>query len=161
MTAGNQQARITQAPPVTTREALVQATSFLLRRTGYYGTGLREILALSGCPKGSLYHYFPGGKDELVIAAIEVAGHHEGIARAAAAAYDSWIAEVRDFLRTSLGLGEEAALILAEAAVAMLEGALILARARRSPEALHRTGLQLRRLLAPYGESSRDSFPVS
>jgi len=42
----------------------------LLERQGYYGTGLNEIVQQSGAPKGSLYHYFPGGKEELAAAAI-------------------------------------------------------------------------------------------
>lgn len=62
------------APQLPTRANLVTETAVLLRRQGYSGTGLKEILAASGCPKGSLYHYFPGGKDELVVAALEAAG---------------------------------------------------------------------------------------
>lgn len=42
-----------------------------LRRRGFHGIGLTELLALAGAPKGVLYHHFPGGKTELAVAAIE------------------------------------------------------------------------------------------
>ena len=53
------------------KEAFVQTTQQLLRRQGYAATGLGEIVARSGAPKGSLYFHFPGGKEELAIAAME------------------------------------------------------------------------------------------
>jgi TetR/AcrR family transcriptional repressor of lmrAB and yxaGH operons len=53
-----------------TRKKLVDATAALLRRQGYHATGLSEIVAESGAPRGSLYFYFPGGKDELARAAL-------------------------------------------------------------------------------------------
>jgi len=56
------------------REALIWAAARLFRRNGYAGTGLNAILAASGAPRGSLYHYFPGGKEEIGAAAVEAAG---------------------------------------------------------------------------------------
>jgi len=41
-----------------------------LRTAGYHHTGLNQIVADSGAPKGSMYHYFPGGKAELAVAAV-------------------------------------------------------------------------------------------
>jgi TetR/AcrR family transcriptional repressor of lmrAB and yxaGH operons len=46
----------------------------MFRVHGYSGTGLADILAESGAPKGSLYHYFPGGKAEIGAAAVGFAG---------------------------------------------------------------------------------------
>lgn len=57
-----------------TRDRLVGAAARLFQERGYAATGLAEILSLSGAPKGSLYHYFPGGKEDLAIAAAELAG---------------------------------------------------------------------------------------
>lgn len=42
-----------------------------MRCKGYYGTGIREILQSANVPKGSLYHHFPMGKDDLVAEALE------------------------------------------------------------------------------------------
>jgi len=53
---------------------LTYAAIGLFRCQGYSATGLSEILAASQAPKGSLYHYFPGGKEELGATAVEVAG---------------------------------------------------------------------------------------
>lgn len=41
-----------------------------MRRRGYHATGLAEVLARSEAPKGSLYHYFPGGKEQLASEAV-------------------------------------------------------------------------------------------
>ena len=57
-----------------TRKKLVDATADLLRRQGYHATGLSAIVEHSGAPRGSLYFYFPGGKDELARAALDAAG---------------------------------------------------------------------------------------
>jgi TetR/AcrR family transcriptional regulator, lmrAB and yxaGH operons repressor len=57
-----------------TRKKLVDATGDLLRRQGFHATGLSDIVAESGAPRGSLYFYFPGGKDELARAALDAAG---------------------------------------------------------------------------------------
>jgi TetR/AcrR family transcriptional regulator, lmrAB and yxaGH operons repressor len=57
-----------------TRKKLVDATAVLLRKQGYHATGLSAIVDESGAPRGSVYFYFPGGKDELAVAAIEQAG---------------------------------------------------------------------------------------
>lgn len=50
---------------------IVRAAAALFRRKGYNGTGLNEILEASGAPKGSLYHYFPRGKEQIGAAAMD------------------------------------------------------------------------------------------
>ncbi len=57
-----------------TRDRLVQASAALLQRQGLTGTGIKQILAEAHAPFSSLYHYFPGGKDELAMAAIRDSG---------------------------------------------------------------------------------------
>jgi len=56
------------------KQALVQTAMRLFRRQGYASSGLNQILSESQAPKGSLYYYFPGGKEELAVAAVELAG---------------------------------------------------------------------------------------
>ncbi len=56
------------------RAAIVEAAVRLFRRQGYAATGINEIAADSGAPKGSLYHYFPAGKAQIGAAAVTLAG---------------------------------------------------------------------------------------
>jgi AcrR family transcriptional regulator len=46
----------------------------MLRRRGMHATSIREVARHSGAPLGSTYHYFPGGKDQLVTEAVRYAG---------------------------------------------------------------------------------------
>src|SRR5947208_14533905 len=55
------------APP---RDRMVGAAADLIRRQGVAATGMRQIVARARAPRGSLQHYFPGGKDQLVAEAI-------------------------------------------------------------------------------------------
>jgi TetR/AcrR family transcriptional repressor of lmrAB and yxaGH operons len=54
------------------RQRMVQSTIQSLARRGLQGTSLSEVLELSGAPRGSIYHHFPGGKDELAGAAVDL-----------------------------------------------------------------------------------------
>jgi TetR/AcrR family transcriptional repressor of lmrAB and yxaGH operons len=166
------------------KQKLVRTAMRLFRRQGYASTGLQQIVAESGAPKGSLYHYFPSGKEALGEAAVRLAGgllrerlvelaarHAEpksflrawcrvmagwmqesgfrsgcpiattlletapqspGITAAGGAAVDGWIDVIGGVLARS-GLGPREARERAELIVAAMEGALILARIRRSP----------------------------
>jgi AcrR family transcriptional regulator len=57
-----------------TRERILDSSGELFRRQGYMGTGVKQIVAEAGAPFGSLYHFFPGGKEELGAATIRRSG---------------------------------------------------------------------------------------
>ncbi len=56
------------------REQILQTTCALLEKQGYHGTGLNEIIKESGSPKGSLYYYFPEGKEQIAAEAVLQSG---------------------------------------------------------------------------------------
>jgi TetR/AcrR family transcriptional regulator, lmrAB and yxaGH operons repressor len=56
------------------RERMADAAAVLLAKEGYHATSFAEVIEASGAPRGSIYHHFPGGKDELVEFALERQG---------------------------------------------------------------------------------------
>jgi TetR/AcrR family transcriptional regulator, lmrAB and yxaGH operons repressor len=54
-----------------TRRRMIEAASRLFQACGYRGTSWRQLVRESGTPWGSIQHHFPGGKEELGIAAVE------------------------------------------------------------------------------------------
>lgn len=182
-----------------TRRRLVEATAGLLQRQGFNGTGLLEVLDEAGAPRGSLYHHFPGGKEQLTVEAIEYSrgvisawlrkslDAHPDPARAFAdiaeryarrlerseftlgcpvaavalegapisdrlrRASESALAEWEDLLAGHLvasgRVDPVAAAGLATAFICSLEGALMVARARRSAQPMQAVGAQFSALL--------------
>lgn len=57
-----------------TRDRILEKTCELLESQGYHATGLNQIVKESGTPKGSLYYYFPEGKEEITEEAIRRTG---------------------------------------------------------------------------------------
>lgn len=84
------------------REKLVTTAATLLRRRGYAATATTDVLRASGATSGSLYHHFPGGKEDLAVAALTASGlaveqrFTEVLAahRSTAAALKHWVAEL-------------------------------------------------------------------
>ena len=62
----------------TTRERIVNAGADLFRRQGYNATGVKQIVEAARAPFGSLYHFFPGGKEQLGAATIRWSGEMYG-----------------------------------------------------------------------------------
>lgn len=60
------------------KERILDASSELFRRQGLTGTGIKQILDQARAPFGSLYHHFPGGKDELAAETVKRAGAYYG-----------------------------------------------------------------------------------
>ncbi|MFE9613906.1 TetR/AcrR family transcriptional regulator [Streptomyces sp. NPDC006012] len=60
------------------RERMVFSAAQLIRRDGVTATGMREVAAHAQAPRGSLQHYFPGGKEQLVNEAVDWAGRYAG-----------------------------------------------------------------------------------
>ncbi|MFV0131476.1 TetR/AcrR family transcriptional regulator [Streptomyces sp. HMX112] len=60
------------------RERMVFSAAQLIRRHGVTATGMRDVAAHARAPRGSLQHYFPGGKPQLVNEAVDWAGRYAG-----------------------------------------------------------------------------------
>src|SRR5262249_60721628 len=58
-----------------TRESILTAAAELMRHKGYGAVGMKDIVAASGAPIGSLYHHFRGGKVQIAREALINAGH--------------------------------------------------------------------------------------
>ena len=56
------------------REQMVASAVALLARRGLQATSFSEVLQHSGAPRGSVYHHFPEGKDQMIGAALDAAG---------------------------------------------------------------------------------------
>jgi AcrR family transcriptional regulator len=95
---------VTTQAEVPTRDRIVYASAELFRRQGYAGTGLKQISTESGATLGSIYHFFPGGKEALADEVLRTGGRfflalYETIAGAA----PDLVSAVRDFFA---GAGE-------------------------------------------------------
>ncbi len=54
-----------------TRTRMIETTLRLIQARGLHGASLNDILGESGAPRGSLYFHFPGGKQALVLEAMQ------------------------------------------------------------------------------------------
>ena len=54
------------------KEQMIEGAIHLLATKGLQATSFSEVLALTGAPRGSIYHHFPKGKNELIAAALDV-----------------------------------------------------------------------------------------
>jgi TetR/AcrR family transcriptional repressor of lmrAB and yxaGH operons len=129
----------------------VAAAATLFRRGGYAASGVADIVAASGAPKGSLYHHFPDGKDAIGAAAVtfaaarvtatleQLAARHTdagGLLRAYAALLAGWMAKsgFRDgcpITTTVLETVPASQLITAAAATGFVQWQAVFVRALR------------------------------
>lgn len=178
------------------RNDLVVAIAEVFRAHGYAGASLSLITEATGLGKGSLYNFFPGGKDEMATAVLahidrwfennvftplrEAERPQEGIDRMLSAtdayfhsgrriclvgafalddARDRFATEIKSYfarwvadLAGALRRAEHAeAMLLAEEAVAAIQGASTLARAFDDPAVFSRSMMQIRRRLGVAG----------
>src|SRR5260370_22984082 len=63
-------------PMTSPRERMVVSAALLIRERGAQPTAIADVLAHSGAPRGSAYHYFPGGRTQLLCEAIDYAGEY-------------------------------------------------------------------------------------
>jgi TetR/AcrR family transcriptional repressor of lmrAB and yxaGH operons len=59
-----------------TRQKMVEGAARLLAQKGLQETSFSSVLELTKAPRGSIYHHFPEGKNQLVRAAVDLAGAH-------------------------------------------------------------------------------------
>ena len=92
------------------RERMVISAALLIRERGAHPTAIADVLEHSGAPRGSAYHYFPGGRTQLLCEAIDYAGGYIAakIAKAESSvdALDKLFADYRkQLLRTGFRAG--------------------------------------------------------
>jgi AcrR family transcriptional regulator len=89
---------VTAQTQLPTRDRIVYASAELLRRQGYAGTGLKQIVSEANARFGSLYHFFPGGKEQLADEVLRTGGRFFlALYEAIAAAAPDLVSSVRDF----------------------------------------------------------------
>ena len=58
------------------RDNMIAGAARLLAQRGPQATSFSTVLAETHAPRGSIYHHFPGGKEELVTAAVDATLQH-------------------------------------------------------------------------------------
>jgi AcrR family transcriptional regulator len=89
---------------------MVVSAALLIRERGAQPTAIADVLEHSGAPRGSAYHYFPGGRTQLLCEAVDYAGEYVAarIAKASSGleALDRLVAHYRkQLLRTDYRAG--------------------------------------------------------
>lgn len=87
------------------RERMVISAALLIRERGAHPTAIADVLEHSGAPRGSAYHYFPGGRTQLLCEAVDYASDYMaerlGHATSAVEALDSLFDDYRKQLQRS------------------------------------------------------------
>lgn len=93
-------------PRSDSRQRIIASARSLLRRQGYHGTGLAQIIEHSGAPRGSVYFLFPGGKEQVAAEAVsdwavEIAALIEST-RVDSGTAREWVSTMADHFATEL-----------------------------------------------------------
>jgi AcrR family transcriptional regulator len=83
---------------------MIQSAALLFRERGVEGTAFADVLEHSGAPRGSVYHHFPGGKQQLAEEATRWAGEFMAAGLAAALEQDDPIAALDAFVELWAGI---------------------------------------------------------
>ncbi|MFZ0972215.1 MAG: TetR/AcrR family transcriptional regulator [Solirubrobacteraceae bacterium] len=59
-----------------TRQRMIVSASVLIRERGARATSIDDVLEHSGAPRGSVYHHFPGGREQLLRDATDFASEY-------------------------------------------------------------------------------------
>lgn len=106
-----------------TRERLLEAAEAQLHQGGYLGLSLHDVTKASGIQKPGLYHHFPGGKDELVLAVAErVLARNEMALHQAISSVSDPEAQLREVAKWLLSENRPLDRVLREAVRFMPEG---------------------------------------
>jgi AcrR family transcriptional regulator len=76
---------------------MIASAALLLRERGLTGTSFGDVIEHSGAPRGSIYHHFPGGKEQLVEEAVRFAGDYIAASIERAARGGDPVTAVREF----------------------------------------------------------------
>lgn len=57
-----------------TKRRMLASAAEVLRERGAAGVTIDEVLSRSGAPRGSVYHHFPGGRNQILMEALHYAG---------------------------------------------------------------------------------------
>lgn len=93
-----------QQREVDTRTRIVAATAALLQRQGYESTSIKRILSEANATYGSLYHFFPEGKEQLAAEALRYGAD-----------------DFADLLRRGLGSSEDTGTAIANCALLLAD----------------------------------------
>jgi AcrR family transcriptional regulator len=77
---------------------MIQSAAILFREHGVEGTAFADVLEHAAAPRGSVYHHFPGGKQQLAEEATRWAGEAMGAGIAAAVRQDDPLSALDDFV---------------------------------------------------------------
>lgn len=86
----------------TPRERMVISTALLIRERGAHSTAISDVLEHSGAPRGSAYHYFPGGRTQLLCEAVDYAAEYTAAQVAKAADSLAAVDVIMDGFRAQL-----------------------------------------------------------